>query len=141
MDNKRLFDLIVLGLWLLTASVFYVQNGIRTQDRMPIPEKSSFVLQPNKELEIKKISVIKGDLFELTLKDQSSSRIFAKLPINAIDDSKRKVVKILREVVSPRVFLVEKKQDGRWIVNIFFLLENQESNLVDWLEQNNLVSE
>jgi len=137
MYNKRIFDLITLGLWVCVAIVLYVQNGAGLLEKIKIPEKNAFVLRPNNELDIKKISVISGDSFDITL--QNKIRIFAKLSVLSIEGSKQRVISLLNSITSPKVLLLKKQQDGRWLVSINFMLDSKEVKLEDWLLSNNLV--
>jgi hypothetical protein len=136
MYNKRIFDLITLGLWVCVAIVLYVQNGAGLLEKIKIPE-NSFALRPNNELDIKKISVISGDSIDITL--QNKIRIFAKLSVLSIEGSKQRVISLLNSITSPKVLLLKKQQDGRWLVSINFMLDGKETKLEDWLLSNNLV--
>ena len=133
MHNRRLFDLIILGLWLFIAITITVDYKIKNK----ISQSYSLALQPNKEIEIKNISVINNNSFDIVLKDKS--RIIVSLPLSLKEESKRKVLDLLSEVSNPRVILYNKKKNGQWTANLKFFLQNKEISLEEWLEKNDLV--
>lgn len=131
-SNKRIFELIILGLWLCIALILYVQNDILKKDNLNTGLISS-------ELAVKEIIVIDDNTFEVTLKDNSKTIILAKLDLDTVDGSKQKVVNLLSKIIDPKISLLQKQKDGHWIVKMSFVLEGKKTNLENWLFSNDLV--
>ena len=143
MDRKRVFELVIVGLWLMIAILMAIRYKQNYVESMPIPEKLVIPMVPEsqkgKEFNIRKVIVLNGNTFDLTLKDESSTRILGKLNVMSTANAKEKVVDFLNHVSSPKVVLREKQLDGQWIIDIFVTKDNKEINLSDWLVSNNLV--
>lgn len=138
MGRRRIIELVVFGLWLMIALVLYLNH----QSDSPVSDKLLPQI-PNTEVgkhyEIKKITVVSGDSFDLVLKDGEDSRILAKLSVSAVDGAKGKVLDVLNHSIKPRVVLREKQPDGRWLIDLFFTNGGKEINLSNWLVINKLV--
>jgi xanthosine utilization system XapX-like protein len=88
---------------------------------------------------IKRIQVLKGDYFDITISEEKSDkRILGKLSVLATEDSKTKVLDLMNHCSQPKVTLKSKDSEGRWIVEINFVHESKEVNLTQWLTQNGL---
>lgn len=88
---------------------------------------------------IKRIQVLKGDYFDITISENKSDmRILGKLSVLATEDSKTKVLDLMNHCTTPKVTLKSKDTEGRWIVEINFVHEGKEVNLTQWLTQNGL---
>lgn len=70
--NKRLFDLIVLGLWLLIAIVVYIRGDIYTNGYKAI---NASILSSEKEIPIEQIFVLDSNLFEIVFAENSKTII------------------------------------------------------------------
>lgn len=91
---------------------------------------------------IKRIQVLKGDYFDITIsEDKSEKRILGKLSVLATEDSRNKVLDLMNHCTQPKATLKSKDSEGRWIVEIDFIHENKELNLSQWLVQNGLTYE
>ena len=127
----------MLGLWLLIAVVLFIRNQNATVISLP-PILNENVIS-SRIYDVKKISVIDGNTFDLLLKDDSVSRILAQLPVKGVGESKKKIVELLNHCEKPKVFLKEKEKDGKWIVDMTVQVDSKEINIVDWLKTNNLI--
>lgn len=133
MINRRIIEVIVLGLWLSIAVVFYIKNK-----HTPIPPQiPNIISEEGKTYEVSKITVVDGHTFDLTIKDD---RILVKLSVVSVDRSKGKVLDLLHHSSCPSVTLRKKQNDGVWVVDLFFINESGEKiNLTEWLIANKLV--
>ena len=142
MNRKNLIELFVLGLWLIIGLVFFVYQNKSNNTFVPLPDKLNIPSisdsKKNKQFSVKKIIVLSGDAFDITLKDKDGTRILCKLSANATEDAKKKVYDLLNDCTNPQVVLLDKQSDGRWIVKLKFNYLQKEVNLPDWLLDNNL---
>lgn len=142
MGRRRIIELVVLGLWLAIAVVLYIHNKNQQNNPTPVPDKLLPQIpesEVGKQYEVKKVTVVRGDSFDLTIKDGNDSRILARLSVAAVENAKGKVLDVLNHCTKPRVVLREKQPDGRWTIDFFFTSEGKEINLADWLAANKLV--
>lgn len=143
MGRRRIIELVVLGLWLAIAVVLYIHYKGHHNDPTPVPDKLLPQIsdtEQGKVYEIKKVTVVSGDSFDLTIKDGNDSRILVKLTVAAVENAKGKVLDVLNHSTKPRVVLKEKQPDGHWTVDFFFTNEKgEEINLAEWLAANKLV--
>lgn len=95
--------------------------------------------EKGKKYDVRKVTVLRGDTFDLTMKDKDNTRILGKLSVMATDNAKEKVLDVLNHSTNPRVVLREKQSDGRWTIDFYFTNNGKEVNLVEWLSSNNLV--
>ena len=140
MERRRILEIIIFGLWLMIAVVLVMDQNFDTNATIPIPEE----LKVDKDLSgnkynIKRISVLNGDSFDIVLKDQKSTRILGKLNVNATQNAKQEVLELLNHVTNPKVVLESKQVDGKWIVNIYFTQDGKEKTITEWLVSKNLV--
>jgi|FreactcultureFD7_1027221.scaffolds.fasta_scaffold02484_4 hypothetical protein len=140
MERRRILEIIIFGLWLMIAVVLVMDQNFDTNATIPIPEelKVDKNLSGNK-YNIKRISVLNGDSFDIVLKDQKSTRILGKLNVNATQNAKQEVLELLNHVTNPKVVLESKQVDGKWIVNIYFTQDGKEKTITEWLVSKNLV--
>lgn len=136
MDHRRIIELVVLGLWLSIGTVIFYGKKDAVPEKI-LPQYP--VSEIGKNYEVIKITVVRGDSFDVTLKDGNDSRILAKLPVMAVENSKGKVIDVLNHSTKPRVVLRDKQSDGRWMIDLFFEQDGKEINLSDWLVSNKLV--
>jgi len=88
---------------------------------------------------IKRIQVLKGDYFDITIFDASADkRVLGKLSVLATEESKTKVLDLMNHCEQPKVVLKSKNTEGHWIVEITFLHEGKDISLSQWLTQNGL---
>lgn len=141
MQRRRVLELIVVGLWLAIAAVLFIKYS--GKDSAPIPESLAVPTIPDaekgKKYDVRKIVVIRGDSFDITIKDKDNSRIMGKLSLMSTDNAKEKVIDLLNHSNNPQVILREKQSDGRWTIDLIFVNEGKDVNLVQWLVSNNLV--
>jgi hypothetical protein len=136
--KRHIFEILVMvGLWLAVA--FFVYLHVHKPQPAPVP--SVLLPTPNaekgKQYDIKKITVLTGDSFDIALKD--GSRVLGKLPVFATSNAKERVLDLLNHSTRPRVVLREKQPDGRWIVEVSFAHDGRDWSLSEWLTANNLV--
>ena len=91
-----------------------------------------------KKFSVKKIKVLKGDLFDISIFEKEQ-RFLGKLKVLATDDSKQEVLDLLHHSSDPKVLILSKGEEGQWIVEILFLNEEKEISLSDWLLEKNLI--
>lgn len=143
MDRRRLLEIVTVGLWLTIAVVFYLHYTRNTDTSLPVPEK--LVLPElsqsiaGKTYDVKKLIVLRGDSFDITLKNTDETRVLGVLSVSATDDAKQKVIDLLNNIIKPKVILKEKQSENRWLVDIFFVANDKEVSLSEWLESNKLV--
>lgn len=140
MERRRILEIVIFGLWLMIAVVLVIDQNFDTNATIPIPEelKNDSGLSGKKH-DVKRISVLSGDSFDIVLKDQKSTRILGKLNLNATQNAKKEVLDLLNNVTNPKVVLESKQVDGKWIVNIYFTQDGKEKTITDWLVSKNLV--
>lgn len=140
MGRRQVFEILVMvGLWLTVAFFVYLHFHRHTEPA-PVP-KALLPTRPasdqGRHYDVKKITVLRGDNFDLTLKD--GSRVLGKLSVLAVDDAKEKVLDLFNHSTNPKVVLREKQPDGRWVVEISFQHNGREWTLTEWLQTNGLV--
>jgi len=135
MAHRRLIELVVLGLWIAIAAVVSV-NHDWNHSLSPVKPNQA---ESGKNYDVRKVTVVRGDSFDLTIKDGNDSRILAKLSVFATEDANKKVLNLLNHSTNPRVVLHEKQSDGRWKIDFFFTNDGKEINLAEWLIENKLV--
>lgn len=139
---RKALEVVIAGLWILIAlSIFFVD---KTEGLTPVdPPIEQFdndkPIEVQQKISIKKIIVISANSFDLTLKDQENTRVLTRLKVNVADEAKQKLIDLFNTISNPQVQLLEKQADGKWAVEIFFTIDEQEQNLVSWLESKNLV--
>lgn len=142
MERRRVIEIVIIGLWLTIAVVLYLHYS-RNRESPPVPEKLAVPTVPDsekgKKYDVSKVTVLRGDTFDLTMKDTANTRILGKLSVMATDNAKAKVLDVLNHSTNPRVVLREKQPDGRWTIDFFFTNGGKEHNMVEWLSSNNLV--
>lgn len=143
MGRRRLLEIVTIGLWLTIAVVFYLHYTRNADTSLPVPEK---LILPElsqsmagKTYDVKKIIVLRGDSFDITLKDDSETRVLGVLSVSATEDAKQKVIDLLNNSLKPKVVLSKKQSDNRWLVNIFVEVNEKQISLSEWLESNKLV--
>lgn len=139
---RKALEVVIAGLWILIAlSIFFVD---KTEGLTPVdPPIEQFdndkPIEVQQKISIKKIIIISANSFDLTLKDQENTRVLTRLKVNVADEAKQKLIDLFNTISNPQVQLLEKQADGKWAVEIFFTIDQQEQNLVSWLESKNLV--
>ena len=141
MGHRRIIELVIVGLWLTIATVLFIHYS-RDKGAPPVPESlvpPVFHPEKGKKYEVRKLTVLRGDSFDLTIKD-NDTRILAKLPVTATENAKSKVLDLLNHCTNPKVVLRDRQPDSHWTIDFYFTnTEGKEVNLVEWLSSNNLV--
>jgi hypothetical protein len=143
MERRRIIELVIVGLWLTIAVVLFIHYQKDNNKVVPIPDKLVAPTVPESEkgkrFDVRKVTVLRGDSFDIIMKDEGNTRILGKLPVMATEDAKGKVLDLLNHSTNPKVVLREKQPDGRWTIDFFFVSNGTEMNLSEWLSSNNLV--
>ena len=137
MNKSKIIELTVFGLWLLIALILYLRLRDTTQF-VPQVQEYSIDLSAKSYL-VKQITVIDGNTFDLSLRDDLVSRVLGELPLKSTTDARKKVIEVLNKAANPRVVLNKKKDDGKWLIDLTVSLEGKDVDLKDWMKQNNLV--
>lgn len=145
MSRKATFILAILALagvlgyvtrdhWLPTVKGWVPgQEKVAEQPNLPTLPDS----EVGKTFSIKRISVLKGDHFDITTRD--GKRVLCRLTVMATNESKSKVLDLFNHCADPRVVLKSKQPDGHWTVEILFKYNGNETKLSEWLTANKLV--
>lgn len=136
MGKSKLIEIVVLGLWLLIAVVLFVRLQPSAQY---VPSSPEGIINPEKSYDVKKISIVDGNTFDLILNDNSVSRILAEIPVKTVLEAKKKLIDLFNNCEKPRVVLKKKDSDGKWIVDFYIHINSKEIDLIDWMRSNNLV--
>lgn len=138
MDRKRVFEILVVGLYISIAVALYIRSDKKNITlQVPIVSSEDFT-KSGKNYKVKKVTVLKGDTFDLTLLPEGN-RIIGKLALVATSDAKSKVLDLLNSGERPRVVLKNRNSEGYWEIDFFFFLNSKEINLSEWIVSNNLV--
>lgn len=141
LNKSKIIEIVVLGLWLLIALVLILRSKEATQFVPPISDQPSNLIA--KKYDIKKITVVDGNTFDLSLRSSSGedgmSRVLGEIPLKATIDARKKVIELLNKAQNPRVILDKKLNDGKWIVEITLSLDGKDINLTTWMKENNLI--
>lgn len=132
---------IIVGLWLMIAVVITVRHFEQKPKILPsslsVPVISES--EKNKLFNVSKVVVIRGNYFDLTLKE-GDIHLFGKLNVPVREEAKIKLLDLLNNVTKPTIVLRDKQDDGCWIIDFFVIdKDNKEINLAEWLSSNNLV--
>jgi hypothetical protein len=137
--RKHIIEVLIVGLWLAIAVVLGLRYSQPQQ--LPIPEELVAPVLPRSEqgkmYEISRIIVLRGDAFDITLKNES--RVLVRLSVAATENARGKVLDLLNHSTNPRAKLIERQPDGRWTIDLLFVYQGNETDLAKWLETNNLV--
>ena len=141
MGQKRIVEIIFLGLWIIIAFSIFVHYNKKYNETLEIPKELKIKndLEINKIYKIKKITVLQGDLFDVSVHDNEKSRLLCKLNLNAVDNSKNSVLNLFNNSFNPRMRLIRKDIDGKWFVEIFLTNNGKDIDLSKWLFEQNLV--
>ena len=141
MGRKRIMETIFLGLWIMIAVSIFVHYNKKYNNPVKIPDKLKIKddLEINKIYNIKRITILSGDSFDVSIYDKSESRLLSKLNLVAVADSKNIVLKLFNNITNPKIKLIKKDIDGKWVVDIFFKQDDKELSLSEWLVRQNLV--
>lgn len=131
---------VVIGLSFMLGRLAwtkYLESVIFDQHYISLPPDATEDLA-GKTFSIKKIQILRGDFFEITIHDNVEKRVLGVLSVSATDDAKVKVLDLMNHCSEPKVHLKYKGADGRWLVEINFLYNEKGVNLSTWLTQNGL---
>lgn len=126
--NKRLFDLIVLGLWLLIAIVVYIRGDIYTNGYKAI---NASILSSEKEIPIEQIFVLDSNLFEIVFAENSKT-IISKVDSD-VDLSRDEMILLFKKIKDPRFVFIFKNPNDTWLVKINFFLDGRRTSLDKWI--------
>ena len=134
-------EIIILLLWfLIAASLFFVDKQKQIISDPPIEQfDNDKKIETVQKLDVKKIVVISSNSYDFTLKDEKNTRILAKPSVLVTEDAKQKIIDLLNNVENPKLKLIQKQEDGKWIVDLFYTVNGQEQSFSSWLEEKNLV--
>jgi len=96
-------------------------------------------VQVGKTFDIRKISILQGISFDITLKDDANSRILAELPVKPTADARNRLVDLLNQSAKPSLMLKQKQENGKWIIDLFVYNADKKLNIADWLKENKLI--
>ena len=138
LDISWAFQSIIVGLWLIIAIIvtvrLYGQKEPLPRFIFPVVSET----EKNKVFNVAKIVVIRGNYFDLTLKE-NDIHFFGKLDVSVKEEAKIKLLEFLNNIKKPTVVLKKKQSEGCWIIDFFVIDKEEEINLVEWLNSNNLV--
>ncbi len=131
---RRINEFLILFLWLAIAFSIYQKSQVKTEDviQSPVVEKTQ------ERIQVKKITVIDGNSYDLVLNDAKYNRVLCNLPVKSTAEAKNKIINMLNESSNPFVILKTKTGD-RWLVELFFTHEGREYSMSEWLESNKMV--
>ena len=135
MHQKRVYEWIIFGLWLLIAILLIEKDKKILPEKLVEQNLNGIVL--NQRYNISKVVVLKGNLFEFTLED-NNSKILCKLLSETTSDAKKEVVDLFKSCENPNVSLLEKTTEGYWTCQVSVNLDSKQVDLDDWLKKNNL---
>jgi len=131
--------------WILVAVMMFLavilsflldRKGVKYLNLNPQDISSYF---SGKSYKVNYIRVLSGNEFDLRL--DNGKRIHARLAVNAVPNSKKKVITYLNDNgTQPRVVILGQKENT-WIVDLYVQKELREESLTEWLKKNDLVWE
>lgn len=121
--------ILIGAIVILSLLLFVSYNHVETNGSIPNTIKKQF----SQEYKIKRIHVMSGDEFDLTL--ENGRRVHARLAIQTVPNVKSKVVAHINQSTKPSVIVIS---DGEvWVVDLVF----DNVSLTDWLYAQKLVWE
>lgn len=133
--QNRIFELIILGLWLCIAIVLHIQTDIAKNGAALISESLKL---SEEEIDVKKISILGNNLFEIVLDEGLSLKtVTGRIDCNKINCTDSDLRELLRNISSPKVVLIQK-QNEVWLLKINFILEGKRISLRGWLASRGL---
>lgn len=138
-ESKWAIQSIIVGLWLMIAVIITVRHFEKSKIlpgflTLPVIAET----EKNKIFNVSKVVVIRGNYFDLTLKEDNI-HLFGKLNVLTTEEAKIKLLDLLNNATKPTIVLREKQDDGCWIIDFFVIDKDKEINLAEWLSSNNLV--
>lgn len=129
--DKKLLAIVIL----FFALIFSIIKNDSKEDS--IIKKDELVI--GNYYPVSRIVVLKGDLFSFVLKDDERTKLLGKLPVTATEGSKSRVLDLLNDSESPRIKLLEKSEDGFWLIQLQARHNEEDLDLTNWLTKNSLV--
>ena len=134
--QNRVFEFIILGLWLCIAIVLHIQNDLVKNGASLIANSLSL---SEEEVNVRKISILGNNLFGLILDEGDSLKtIVGKIDCDKINCSDSDLKNLFRKIRNPKVVLIQK-QNEIWLLKINFTLEGDKMSLRGWLNSHGLV--
>lgn len=141
MGKSKVFEMLILGLWLLVMATLvfrhFASNG-EMDPPLPPSDPGLGEAVVGKRLKVKRIVVVDGSNYDITLKE-GDRRLLLTLPVATAQGAKQQVVSFLNTVTSPEVLLESKKPDGRWSGRIIAKKSDVDVDLCKWLADNKFV--
>ena len=142
MRHSKAIEILILGLWFLIAVTVFWKYKFSNKE-IKLPENMDFQniteVQVGKTFDIRKISILQGISFDITLKDDANSRILAELPVKPTADARNRLVDLLNQSAKPSLMLKQKQENGKWIIDLFVYNADKKLNIADWLKENKLI--
>jgi hypothetical protein len=138
--KSKLFELLILGLWLLIVLILYLKVQ-QTNQKTPFfkENENSQITAGNKSYDVKRVTVNSGCVFDIMIDDVLLSRIMGRLSVKTATEAKKKVIDLLNNCTKPRIVLKNKDVDGIWVLDLYLTIDGSELNLTNWLKDNKLV--
>jgi hypothetical protein len=138
--KSKLFELLILGLWLLIVLILYLKVQ-QTNQKTPFfkENENSQITAGNKSYDVKRVTVNSGCVFDIMIDDVLLSRIMGRLSVKTATEAKKKVIDLLNNCTKPRIVLKNKDADGIWVLDLYLTIDGSELNLTNWLKDNKLV--
>lgn len=138
--KSKLFELLILGLWLLIALILYLKIQ-QTNQKTPFfkENENSQIVAGKKSYDVKRVTVNSGCVFDIMIDDVLLSRIMGRLSVKTATEAKKKVIDLLNNCTKPRIVLKNKDADGIWVLDLYLTIDGSELNLANWLKDNKLV--
>ena len=141
MGKSKIFEMLILGLWLLVMATLVFRHFASKNDIDLKPPASDPGLAESligKRMPVKRIVVVDGSNYDITLKE-GDRRLLLSLPVATANGAKQGVVSLLNTVTRPEVVLESKRPDGKWVGKIIMQKDNAELDLCRWLADNKFV--
>jgi len=137
--TRILLLILVVGLGAATFFAYRYKTDVTALNVPPGTELVDPNLPPidlNQERPIKRIQVIQGHEFDITLDD--GRRIHAMLPVRTGKEAREKVLTFIGQSTKPRVIVLQQGPEA-WTVDIKVSNGGQDVLLTEWLKANRLV--
>jgi len=125
----RLFEFTVLGLWILVAVVLHIQTDLAKNGALVIANSLSL---GEEEINIKRISILDNNLFELVLDGKVTDPIIGRIDCENITLTDAELKSLFKRATDPKAVLIQK-QNGVWLLKINLTLDNKRTSLKNWI--------
>jgi len=138
--KNNLVSILLKILIILALGIGIVIGYVSSSDAPIEPPKVSPITQESPH-QVKKITVISGNTFDIELWDDNR-RVLGYLDVNTTPDAAQAVVEFLNDSDNPTVTLHQRKEGENgpgWEVTIKVTHNGSSIDLTEWLVHNNLV--